>query len=109
MPGDGETTEPAGVEELVIYSAWANANRDLTVLVGAETPEEEKGAWRRDWTFTQDMLEDLTGRHDLSKDGLGTNYPYLPLTGRRGPGGCRRRREVLRPERLRVRARRRFR
>ena len=29
--------------------------------------------------------------------------------GRRGPGGCRRRREVLRPERLRVRARRRFR
>ncbi len=26
------------------------------------------------------MLEDLTGRHDLSKDGLGTNYPYLPLT-----------------------------
>lgn len=64
----------------MIYSAWANANRDLTVLVGAETPEEEKGAWRRDWTFTQDMLEDLTGRHDLSKDGLGTNYPYLPLT-----------------------------
>ncbi len=64
----------------MIYSAWANANRDLTVLVGAETPEEEKGVWRRDWTFTQDMLEDLTGRHDLSKDGLGTNYPYLPLT-----------------------------
>lgn len=80
VAGDGETTEPAGVEELVIYSAWANANRDLTVLVGAETPEEEKGVWRRDWTFTQDMLEDLTGRHDLSKDGLGTNYPYLPLT-----------------------------
>lgn len=48
--------------------------------MGSETPEEEKGVWRRDWTFTQDMLEDLTGRHDLSKDGLGTNYPYLPLT-----------------------------
>ncbi|MFR0867662.1 MAG: hypothetical protein ACLSGS_00940 [Adlercreutzia sp.] len=42
------------------------------------------------------------------KDGLGTNYPYLPLTADEA-GGCRRRREVLRPERLRVRARRRFR
>ena len=42
VAGDGDTTEPAGVEELrVIYSAWANANRDLTCpLVGAETPEE---------------------------------------------------------------------
>ncbi|WP_418994347.1 SdrD B-like domain-containing protein [Adlercreutzia equolifaciens] len=78
--GSEDAGEPAGIEERVIYSAWANANRDLTILVGAETPEEEKGVWRRDWTFTQDMLEDLTGRHDLSKDGLGTNYPYLPLT-----------------------------
>lgn len=78
--GTGNGDEPAGVEELVIYSAWTNAERDLTILVGAETPEDEKGVWRRDWTFTQDMLEDLTGRHDLSKDGLGTNYPYLPLT-----------------------------
>lgn len=55
-------TSPAGVEELVIYSAWTNAERDLTILVGARRPEDEKGVWRRDWTFTQDMLEDLTGR-----------------------------------------------
>ncbi len=75
-PAEGET--PAKTE-LVIYSAWAEVQRDLTDWVGAETPPEEKGVWRRDYTFTQDSVHSLAGNVDLSKDGLGSSYPYYPL------------------------------
>ena len=47
--------------------------------IGEATPEGEKGVWRRDYSFSQADLAELTGVHDLSKDGLG-EHTYLPLT-----------------------------
>ena len=66
-------------DELVIFTAYSDVQRDLSLMLDAETPEEEKGVWRRDYTFTQKDLYDLMGKHDLSKDGLG-EHTYLPLS-----------------------------
>lgn len=56
-----------------------NAFEECISLIDEYTPASERGVWRRDWTFSQDDAVELTGTHDLTRDGLGW-HTYEPLS-----------------------------